>query len=90
MSRRTQAERDAMTVEIGFAFFAGSVLAGATFFAVQQGLPALFASLRDDESTLTLPAFALATVAFIGVITAVLARRRAAQPNQPGRTNPDS
>jgi hypothetical protein len=101
MGRRTQAERDAMTTEMGFALFAGAVLAGAAYFGVTEFLPA---SLRDGWSVLGPLAF---TVVFVVVVSIVLTRlrratrlrrqaagppggRRSAQPSQPGRTNPDS
>ncbi|MFF2730775.1 DUF6332 family protein [Streptomyces sp. NPDC058008] len=45
MSRRTQAERDAITVEIGYALFSGGLVAVATFVGVS--LPALLLDLSD-------------------------------------------
>ncbi|MEU5714627.1 DUF6332 family protein [Streptomyces sp. NPDC020403] len=45
MGRRTQAERDAMTVEIGYAVVSGALVAVATFSGIL--LPALFLDLPD-------------------------------------------
>ena len=95
-----------MTTEIGFALFAGAVLAGAAYFGVTEFLPDVVGSLRG-ESVLDLLALAVTVVVFVAVVTIVLTRfRRAtrppgqqaagpgrpgsAQPSQPGRTNPDS
>lgn len=93
-----------MTTEIGFALFAGAVLAGAAYFGVTEFLPSVFGSLRGRWNLLGPIALSVTVVVFVAVVTAVLTRfRRAArsdrqqparpspaQPSQPGRTNPDS
>ncbi|MFM9698830.1 DUF6332 family protein [Streptomyces europaeiscabiei] len=94
MGRRTQAERDAMTTEIGFALFAGAVLAGAAYFGVTEFLPNLFGSLRGRWSLLGPLAFTVTVVVFVVVVTIVLTRfRRATRssgraPAEPGRPGP--
>ncbi|WP_322986343.1 DUF6332 family protein [Streptomyces sp. S584] len=100
MSRRTQTERDAMTVEIGYALFSGVMVAAATFAGVS--LPALLLPLPDGaEHVLFRAGAALGTLAFALRVVHVLWRfPRAAeerrlplppvQPSQPGRTSPDS
>ncbi|MGW0843861.1 DUF6332 family protein [Streptomyces sp. NPDC002787] len=91
MGRRTQAERDAMTTEIGFALFAGAVLAGATYFGVTEFLPKVFGSLRGRWSLLGPLAFTATVVVFVAVVTIVLTRFRHATrvarqaPAPPGR-----
>ncbi|WP_405892580.1 MULTISPECIES: DUF6332 family protein [unclassified Streptomyces] len=91
MGRRTQAERDAMTTEIGFAFFAGAVLAGAAYFGVTELLPHFFGSLRGRWSLLGPLALSVTVVVFVAVVTIVLTRfRRATRvsrqvPEEPGR-----
>ncbi|MBM7439718.1 DUF6332 family protein [Streptomyces sp. HB132] len=45
MPPRTQSERDAMTVEIGYALFSGVLVGAATFTGVS--LPALLTQLPD-------------------------------------------
>ncbi|MFF6783255.1 DUF6332 family protein [Streptomyces sp. NPDC012510] len=93
MGRRTQAERDAMTTEIGFALFAGAVLAGAAYFSVTELLPSLFESLRGRWSLVGPLAFTATVVVFIAVVTIVLTRFRhatragrqaTAPPDRPG------
>ncbi len=88
-----------MTTEIGFALFAGTVLAGAAYFGVTELMPHLFGSLRGRWSLIGPLSLAVTVVVFVAVVATVLARfrratrpgRRApAQPSQPGRTNPDS
>ncbi|MFJ3222123.1 DUF6332 family protein [Streptomyces sp. NPDC086783] len=88
MGKRTQAERDAMTVEIGYALFAGAVLAGAAFMAVAHALPAAFGI---SGGPLRQTAAGLAAGVFFATVVTVLTRfPRIGQPSQPGRTNPDS
>ncbi|MDX3523023.1 DUF6332 family protein [Streptomyces scabiei] len=78
MGRRTQAERDAMTMEMLFALFAGAVLAGAAYFGVAAFLPNVFGSLRDQEGLLGPLALAVTAVVFIAVVSIVLTRFRRA------------
>ncbi|MEU0298378.1 DUF6332 family protein [Streptomyces sp. NPDC006175] len=97
MSRRTQAERDAMTVEIGYAVVSGVVVAAATFAGVC--LPALFLQLPGGvERVLFRVGAALGALVFALRVVHVLRRfpraaeeRRlpAVQPSRPGRTSPD-
>ncbi|CAM5703349.1 putative protein OS=Streptomyces violarus OX=67380 GN=FHS41_005057 PE=4 SV=1 [Streptomyces violarus] len=86
--RRTQAERDAITVEIGYALcsaaFAAAVVRGVA-------LPALFDLADTPESLLLHAGLVLAPVLFAARVVSVLLRfRSGAQPSQPGRTSPDS
>lgn len=83
-----------MTTEIGFALFAGAVLAGAAYFGVTEFLPNLFGSLRGRWSLLGALAFTVTAVVFVAVVTIVLTRfRRATRssgraPAEPGRPGP--
>ena len=88
--RRTQAERDAVTVEIGYALFSAGFAAAVIFGAVAG--PALLLELPDTAEWLLLRAgVALASVVFVARVVSVLLRfSPAAQPSQPGRTSPDS
>ncbi|MDQ0797916.1 DUF6332 family protein [Streptomyces sp. B1I3] len=98
MGRRTQAERDAMTIETGYAVASGALVAAATFFGVL--LPALLLDLPGAGDRLLLRAGAvLGTLAFAVRVVHVLWRfphagegrpGPAVQPSQPGRTSPDS
>lgn len=70
-----------MTTEIGFALFAGAVLAGAAYFGVTEFLPNLFGSLRGRRSLLGPLALTATVVVFVAVVTVVLTRfRRATRP----------
>ncbi|MFJ8082456.1 DUF6332 family protein [Streptomyces sp. NPDC096205] len=88
--RRTQAQRDALTIEIGYALFSAAFAAAVVFGAIAG--PALFFDLPGRVETLLLrTGMALAAVLFVARVISVLVRfRRPAQPSQPGRTNPDS
>ncbi|MFD4627847.1 DUF6332 family protein [Streptomyces sp. NPDC058475] len=91
--RRTQAERDAVTGEIGYALFSAAFVA-AVAFGVVAG-PALFLELSGGAvRTLVASGATLAAVLFVLRVATVLVRFRyeggAAQPSQPGRTSPDS
>lgn len=88
--RRTQAERDAMTVEIGYALASAAVLAALVFGAVSG--PALLFDLSDATEDLLIPiGSGLAVILFFVRVVSVLVRfQRGPQPSQPGRTNPDS
>lgn len=83
-----------MTTEIGFALFAGAVLAGAAYFGVTEFLPNLFGSLRGRWSLLGALAFTVTAVVFVAVVTIVLTRfRRATRSSgralaEPGRPDP--
>ncbi|MFF9689533.1 DUF6332 family protein [Streptomyces sp. NPDC014623] len=98
MMRRTQAERDAMTVEIGYALVSGAVVAAATFTGVL--LPALLLELPDGaEDMLFRAGAALGALAFTVRVVHALRRtpfeageRRPppVRPGRPGRTSPDS
>jgi hypothetical protein len=88
--RRTQAERDATTVEIGYALCSAAFAAAVVFGAVAG--PALLFELPDTVAKLLLHAgLVLAPVVFVARVVGVLVRyRQGNQPSQPGRTNPDS
>ncbi|MER5279955.1 DUF6332 family protein [Streptomyces sp. NPDC002809] len=103
MGHRSQADRDAMTVEIGFAVLTGALLAAVAFVAVCA--PALLASGGGVGPGLPVAAAAVAVLVFVGRVVDVLRRfsRRDTerevggrgpllpdQPSQPGRTSPDS
>ncbi|MGG8406733.1 DUF6332 family protein [Streptomyces sp. 12297] len=73
MGRRTQAERDAITVEIGYALFS-AVFAAALVFGAVAG-PALFFSLGSRvESLLAGVGGVLAMAVFLLRVTYVLWR----------------
>ncbi|MFI7316387.1 DUF6332 family protein [Streptomyces venezuelae] len=97
MGRRTQAQRDADTVEIAYALFVAASLAGGTLLAVAS--PALFFGVRSPgEGTLVRAGLIGGAVVFFTVLAAILLRHGRAsrrhdepdQPSQPGRTRPDS
>ncbi|MEU1127978.1 DUF6332 family protein [Streptomyces sp. NPDC005899] len=98
MGRRTQAERDAMTVETGYAVVSGALVAAVTFAGAV--LPALLLHLPGPGERLLFRAGAvLGALAFVVRVAHVLwrfprdeecLRVPAAQPSQPGRTSPDS
>ncbi|MFE7778981.1 DUF6332 family protein [Streptomyces sp. NPDC057445] len=100
MGERTQAERDAITVEIGYAVFSAALAAALVFCAI-AGPALLLDPPRTAANVLLIAATAAATVVFVARIVHVLWRfpRAAAsagdgpgsgQPSQPGRTSPDS
>ncbi|MFE2475866.1 DUF6332 family protein [Streptomyces sp. NPDC001194] len=73
MVRRTQADRDAITIEIGYAFVSGCVAAALTFGAVYG--PALVFELSPTaDAALKVAAGVLAGVVFLFRITHVLWR----------------
>ncbi|AKN73825.1 hypothetical protein QR97_32520 [Streptomyces sp. PBH53] len=88
--RRTKAEQDAATVEIGYALVSAAFAAAVLFGAVAG--PALLFDLPGLLSTSLLRlGTVIAPVVFTARVVSVLVRfRRTAQPGQPGRTNPDS
>jgi len=88
--RRGQSERDAITVEIGYALCSAAFAAAVLFGAVAG--PALLFELPDTvELLLVRTGLVLAPVLFLARVVSVLVRfRTASQPSQPGRTSPDS
>ncbi|MEU5519898.1 DUF6332 family protein [Streptomyces sp. NPDC047860] len=88
--RRTQAERDAITVEIGYALYSATFAAAVVLGAVTG--PALLFDLPEIvETTLSYAGPVLATALFaVRTVTVLVRFRRAVQPSQPGRTSPDS
>ncbi|GHE82899.1 hypothetical protein GCM10018785_58600 [Streptomyces longispororuber] len=101
--RRSQAERDAITVEIGYALASATAAAVLVFMAVAGGPVLVFGLSGGLAETLTGVGVTLAAVVFLVRLVTVLWRfadrlrgRRAAaagappQPSQPGRTSPDS
>ncbi|MFF1302478.1 DUF6332 family protein [Streptomyces sp. NPDC058307] len=89
--RRNQAERDAITVEIGYAL-CSALFAAAVLFGAVAG-PALLFQLPDIVEKLLLRiGLAIAPLVFFARVISVLVRfrRESPQPSQPGRTNPDS
>ncbi|MFF7473043.1 DUF6332 family protein [Streptomyces sp. NPDC008092] len=88
--RRSRAERDAITVEIGYAL-CSAVFAAVVVFGAVAGPALLFDLPRSLERALPVVGAVLATVLFLARVVCVLVRhQRSAQPSQPGRTNPDS
>ncbi|MCD7440749.1 DUF6332 family protein [Streptomyces lincolnensis] len=89
--RRGQAERDAITVEIGYALVSAVFLAAVCFGAV-AGPALLFDLPRTLELVLLRVGMVVAPVLFAARVISVLVRFREErpQPSQPGRTNPDS
>ncbi|TLS42320.1 hypothetical protein FE633_31280 [Streptomyces montanus] len=88
--RRTQGERDAITVEIGYALCSAAFAAAVLFGAVAG--PAFLFDLPDTvKGPLLRTGAGLAVGVFVVRVVSVLVRfRRGPQPSQPGRTNPDS
>lgn len=94
MVRRTQAERDAITVEIGYALVSGVLVAAATFTGTFL-LPALLLRLPGGvEHVLFLVGAALGALVFAVRVVHVLLRfpradeERHLPPFRPGRTSP--
>ncbi|MER6012226.1 DUF6332 family protein [Streptomyces bluensis] len=71
--RRTQAERDAITVEIGYALFSAA-FAAAVVFGVVAGPALLFALPLGVERMLVLFGPALAAPLFVARVVSVLLR----------------
>ncbi|MET8945161.1 DUF6332 family protein [Streptomyces sp. NPDC004542] len=85
--RRTRAEQDAMTVEIGYALVSAAFAAAVTFGAV--GGPALLFDLPALlAAALPRVGGTLAAVVFVARVVSVLVRFR--RGPQPGRTAPGS
>ncbi|MER6068507.1 DUF6332 family protein [Streptomyces sp. NPDC001852] len=88
--RRTKAQQDAATVEIGYALVSAAFAAAVLFGAV-AGPALLFDLPRPLSLGLLRLGMTVAPVVFVARVVSVLVRfRRAAQPSQPGRTSPDS
>ncbi|MGW2336827.1 DUF6332 family protein [Streptomyces sp. NPDC001685] len=88
--RRGQAERDAITVEIGYALcsaaFAAAVVCGAVV-----GPVLVFDVPAGVRRAVLAVGATVAAVLFVVRVVSVLTRfRGGAQPSQPGRTRPDS
>ncbi|MER5772310.1 DUF6332 family protein [Streptomyces sp. NPDC001985] len=96
--RRTQSERDAITVEIGYALLSGVFVAAVAFGAIAGPKLAFTFPYAIERGLLLAGCGAAALVFLVRVVTvlrrlpaaAAAARRRPAQPSQPGRTSPDS
>ncbi|MGY1503018.1 DUF6332 family protein [Streptomyces sp. QTS52] len=95
-ARGTQARRDAVTVEIGYALCSALLLA-ALVFGVVAGPAWVFALSDSVRDTLVASGATLGAVLFTVRVVSVLNRfareddgTGGAQPSQPGRTNPDS
>ncbi|OKJ18377.1 hypothetical protein AMK21_22855 [Streptomyces sp. CB00316] len=73
-ARRTQAERDAMTVEIGYALISSTVLAGLTFAAASAPALLLFDLGRTARTAVLGLAGAAAVLAFAARVIHVLGR----------------
>lgn len=88
--RRTQGERDAVTIEIGYALCSAAFAAAVLFGAVAG--PAYLLDLTGAPRTAFVGAgTVLASVVFSVRVVSVPARfARGGQPSQPGRTSPDS
>ncbi|MET7730092.1 DUF6332 family protein [Streptomyces sp. NPDC005402] len=89
--RRSQAERDAITVEIGYAL-CSALFAAAVLFGAVAGPALLFELPGTMERVLLRVGLTVAPVVFMARVISVLLRfrREMPQPSQPGRTNPDS
>ncbi|MFJ4684987.1 DUF6332 family protein [Streptomyces sp. NPDC091377] len=87
---RSRGDRDARTVEIGYALVSG-VFAAALLFGAVAG-PALLLDLHGTlESGLRIAGLVLAPLLFTVRVVSVLQKfERSRQPSQPGRTSPDS
>ncbi|QNE78730.1 hypothetical protein F0344_32695 [Streptomyces finlayi] len=97
MGRRSQQDRDAITVEIGYALVSASFVAAAGFAGITA--PALVLDLSDTAGrVLTAVGGTVAAFAFVARLVHVLWRfpRRPdgppppSQPSRTGRTSPDS
>ncbi|MEU9480299.1 DUF6332 family protein [Streptomyces sp. NPDC048191] len=88
--RRTKAQQDAATVEIGYALVSAA-FAAAVLFGALTGPALLFELPHLLSKALLRLGMTVAPVVFVARVVSVLMRfRRAAQPSQPGRTSPDS
>ncbi|MEU9560181.1 DUF6332 family protein [Streptomyces fumanus] len=88
--RRTQAERDAITVEIGYAL-CSAVFAAAVLFGAVAGPAYVFGLSGGARTALTGTGATLAVVVFVARVVSVLVRFQAgARSGQPSRPGPDS
>ncbi|AXL87182.1 hypothetical protein C4J65_01810 [Streptomyces sp. CB09001] len=88
--RRTQGERDAVTVEIGYAL-CSAAFAAAVLFGAVAGPAYLFGPTGGVRAALVGAGVVLAVAVFSVRVVSVLVRfTRGGQPSQPGRTSPDS
>ncbi|MEW1997650.1 DUF6332 family protein [Streptomyces coelicoflavus] len=88
--RRSQRERDAITVEIGYAL-CSAAFAAAVLFGAVAGPAYLFGLAGGPRAALVGSGAASAVVVFLVRVVSVLVRfARGGQPSQPGRTSPDS
>ncbi|MFE2046298.1 DUF6332 family protein [Streptomyces sp. NPDC059477] len=88
--RRSQDERDAITVEIGYALVS-ALFAAALLFGAVAGPALLFALPGPLERVLLNAGFVLAPVLFlVRVVSVLMPLGKSGQPSQPGRTSPDS
>ncbi|MFC5218391.1 DUF6332 family protein [Streptomyces coerulescens] len=88
--RRGRAERDAITVEIGYALVSAAFAAAVLFGAI-VGPAYVFDLSKGTRGTFVGVGATVAVVLFFARVVSVLMRfGRESQPNQPGRTNPDS
>ncbi|MGW1541644.1 DUF6332 family protein [Streptomyces sp. NPDC002309] len=88
--RRTQTERDAITVEIGYALCSAAFAAVVVLGAV-AGPAWLFDLPSAVETSLVRAGLVLAPALFVVRVVAVLLRfRHAGQSGRPGRTGLDS
>ncbi|WP_433395416.1 DUF6332 family protein [Streptomyces sp. CA-146814] len=74
MGRRTQAERDAMTIEMGYALVSAAVLAGLTFAAVAAPALLLLDLGRTARTVVLTVAATIAVLAFVTRVVHVLWR----------------
>lgn len=83
---RSQAEREAVTVEITFALVSAGVLAGLAFLALAS--PALFG--EGSDAWLRHGQWVGSSVFILRVLWVLVKWQQRRQPSQPGRTSPDS
>jgi hypothetical protein len=91
-ARRIQAERDAITVEIGYARLSATVAAAPAWGAV-AGPAFAFGLSWGMRRAFVAAGVTVAAVIFVARVVAVLfrfGRGAGTQPSQPGRTSPDS
>lgn len=83
---RSRAERDAVTVEIGFTLFSAGALAGLAFLALAS--PTLFG--EGSDTWLRHAQWVGSSVFILRVLWVLLGWQHHHQPGRPGRTRPDS
>jgi hypothetical protein len=91
MERRTQADRDAVTIEIGYALLSAAV-AGALVFGAVAGPKLMFTMGYAVERGLLVAGATAGALVFVVRVATVLWRfgRGTARPSRPGRASPDS